>query len=564
MEKKIIPSLYILALSLLCLPTLLPLLNPGLYTMHDNTQVVRILQMQKALTDGMFPVRWVNDLGYGYGYPIFNFYAPLVYYIGALISFFTGPLAATKITIGIAVVGSAFSMYLATSRFFTRPAALAASITYLYFPYHAVNIYVRGAIAETLAYALLPLVFYGIFRLHKDLASKKPTRVWLAPTMIAVSFAAVALSHNLTSVMLIVSLVPTYIIGLLTTQKKKSFTLLLAASLLIGFGISAFYTIPALLEMSYTNVMGQLSGGAIVTNNFICPTQLWSSPWGYGGSIPGCIDGLSFALGKNNIALVILSGMTLGGIYYTKKERKNIFPIVTAFTLLLIGVLMTLEYSKFGWEILPGLKFIQYPWRFLMIVALATSFIVASGVWAVSKVGTKWALVLSIMIILSQLYIHQDIFKAQAYDMTTNEKYTSREYITFFASKISDEYLPQGFIKPNNESQVPTKRLTVVKGDATITITKDTTKTLQGTLNASSAAVIKIEKAPFPAWRLKVDSNQAQTHAEKNGITFTVTPGTHTFEYSFVSTRIEMIANLISIASVITLIAGIIAMRKKK
>jgi hypothetical protein len=59
-----------------------PLLGPGFFPMHDDTQVGRVVSMGRALRNGQFPVRWVSDLGYGYGYPLYNFYAPLPYYAG--------------------------------------------------------------------------------------------------------------------------------------------------------------------------------------------------------------------------------------------------------------------------------------------------------------------------------------------------------------------------------------------------------------------------------------------------------------------------------------------------
>src|SRR6266571_3739128 len=61
-----------------------PFFESGFFPIHDDTQVARVFEMNKSLGDGMFPVRWVSDLGYGYGYPIFNFYAPLAYYVGGI------------------------------------------------------------------------------------------------------------------------------------------------------------------------------------------------------------------------------------------------------------------------------------------------------------------------------------------------------------------------------------------------------------------------------------------------------------------------------------------------
>ena len=100
--------LFVLFISIL---TILPLFRDGFFPIHDDAQIVRVQQMTKALQDGQFPVRWVSDLGYGYGYPIFNFYAPLPYYIGSvfdLIGF--SPLTATKIMMGIGMLVAGLTM----------------------------------------------------------------------------------------------------------------------------------------------------------------------------------------------------------------------------------------------------------------------------------------------------------------------------------------------------------------------------------------------------------------------------------------------------------------------
>ena len=44
----------------------------------------RTHQLVTALRDGHFPVRWMPDANYGFGYPFFNFYAPLSIYIAGI------------------------------------------------------------------------------------------------------------------------------------------------------------------------------------------------------------------------------------------------------------------------------------------------------------------------------------------------------------------------------------------------------------------------------------------------------------------------------------------------
>src|SRR5438105_15010330 len=77
--NKFLPLLFVLIFSYWAIK---PLFISGFFPIHDDTQIARVFEMKKSLADGMFPVRWVEDLGYGYGYPIFNFYAPLAYYVG--------------------------------------------------------------------------------------------------------------------------------------------------------------------------------------------------------------------------------------------------------------------------------------------------------------------------------------------------------------------------------------------------------------------------------------------------------------------------------------------------
>src|SRR3990167_1709125 len=116
--KKLFPFFLIIILSFFAIR---PLLLNGFFPMHDDTQPSRVFEMASALKDGMFPVRWSADLGFGYGYPIFNFYAPLAYYIGALFNIIGfNSLDATKLMMILGIVLSGFSMYILAKEFFGK------------------------------------------------------------------------------------------------------------------------------------------------------------------------------------------------------------------------------------------------------------------------------------------------------------------------------------------------------------------------------------------------------------------------------------------------------------
>ena len=48
--------------------------------------LLRLTQLDVLLRQGVWYSRWAPDMAQGYGYPLFNFYAPLAYYAAALLS----------------------------------------------------------------------------------------------------------------------------------------------------------------------------------------------------------------------------------------------------------------------------------------------------------------------------------------------------------------------------------------------------------------------------------------------------------------------------------------------
>ncbi len=453
MKKILTNNWALIGFFLISIFSVLPFFQSGFFQIHDDVQVARVYEMGKSLSLGMFPVRWVIDLGYGFGYPIFNFYSVLPYYLGGTLTLFGfDALLATKIIFVIAIIGSGISMYYLVNSFFGKAAALTSALVYLYFPYHAVNIYVRGDLAELWAYMFLPLVFLSFFKIYQE---KNLSKKYIV--IGALSMAAVIICHNLSAFMLFIFLGIFSLFSLLTgTNKKNIFT---SCVLVFGlaFMLSAFYAVPATIEASLTNVLTQVGGGADFAKNFVCIRQLWDGPWGFGGSVAGCVDGLSFKLGKSNIIFAVIA--ILLAIFYFSKLKENRVIIVFSIVFLILSVFMTLPISNFIWE-LPFMDFLQYPWRFLNFTGVFISIVIGSGVWIVSQQFEKKAeYVAVIVIILSTLFINGKLFVPQRYLDRSSDYYTNKMYLNWTASKISDEYLPKGFVRPTSYEQISKYKL---------------------------------------------------------------------------------------------------------
>ncbi len=543
-----------------------PLISQGFFPIHDDTQVARTFEMTKALKDGMFPVRWSQDLGYGFGYPIFNFYNPLPYYVSGLISLFGfDALSATKLMVILAIVLSGFSMYLLSKEFFGKKGALFSSLLYVLAPFHAVEVYVRGDFAENFAYAFIPLLFYGLLKIHKNYS-------WKYVIITAISYAGVILSHNLTAMM--VSLFVVFFIAYLLVRERKDFfknLIRFFLGLFIGVLISAFYWLPAIFEMKYTDVLSQIGGGANFRDHFVCLTQLWISQWGYGGSVKGCIDGFSFMIGKYHIFLSVLMFFVSIVFVFSKKylkipskEKEIFYFIIFLFLSFLLSIFFMLNISQPVWELVRPMEFFQYPWRFLIMASFFASFIGGSLFFVLGKFirdKNKYHLLVFLAFVF-MIFVSLKFFIPQEILSKNSKDYTSKHALNWEASKISDEYLPKGFVVPQSEYQIPDIN-NLTTPEISIRILQRKTQYTKLEVNIRSVGDYILPLSYFPAWQAKIDGKEEKLKQGLRGSIISLPKGKHILELSFVQTPIEKLGNLISVAGILLLFAGIIQLKAK-
>jgi len=532
-----------------------PFLNSGFFPIHDDTQVQRVYEMKKAIMDGMFPVRWVADLGYGYGYPIFNFYGPFPYYIGGFINLLgIDAIFATKIMIAGIVFGSSFSMYLLAKQFWGRGGGLFSATLYLLAPYHALNTYVRGDVGELYAYFFIPLIFYGIWKYHIS-SNFKYLLVG------SLSYAGLITSHNLSALM-VTPFIFLIILALIVLKKKIS----LLALPLLGILLASFYFIPALLEMKYTNVMKIIGeNSASYTEHFVCPQQLWDSLWMYGGSAAGCIDGLSFRIGKLHIVASIAS-FILALFFFKKEKQKSIFVLLSA-VLLLFSIYFLLDLSSFVWSIVPYMNFFQYPWRFLLLVSFFSSFMGGAIVFFVFRYFKKpkqyiFIASVSLILIISPIIFYQKIFVPQGYAYKIENDYINKDFLNWETSKISDEYMPELFKAPKSPEEIHKEKIRGQNVNSANVIEK--TNYLSADVIVSKDTQVLVHIPYFPAWKYSINGKRINVKEAENGVSFLLQKGTSRFEAKFEQTPIEKIANLLSLSGIGLIIAGIIYGRKSR
>ncbi|KKQ96147.1 MAG: hypothetical protein UT23_C0039G0004 [Candidatus Woesebacteria bacterium GW2011_GWA1_39_12] len=185
-----------LIIAILSIPAVWALFVPGFYGASDDLHIAWLQQMDLTLRSGQIPPRFVPDLSYGFGYPLFNFVFPLPFYLGEIFHLVGFSLVASvKAVFLLSFLFSGYFMYKLLKEFTNSVLSLAGAILYIFTPYRSTDVFVRGAIGESLAFIFLPLVILAIVKITRDSKNRK----WLG--IFALSIAALLMSHNITAYM---------------------------------------------------------------------------------------------------------------------------------------------------------------------------------------------------------------------------------------------------------------------------------------------------------------------------------------------------------------------------
>lgn len=428
--KKIIVFITLLVLTFTIGKNLLPF-GSRMFDFHDESQAARIEQFVINLKSLQIPPRIAPNMSFNLGYPVFNHYAPFSYWVTSFINLIGFDIAdSLKLSFLLAIILSFLFCFLFLREFFDFKQSLLASVLYACSPWIAVEIFIRGNLGEVWFMTLLPIIFWSIYKNSKS----KKSIIFLL-TSIVLSFGLIV--HNALSVILIPMVL---IFAFLLPNIKKNLL-----SLLFGFLLSAYFLIPGVLELSSTiaSTRVDLLG---YPEQLLCAWQLWTTPfWGYGGSSPGCIDGMSFMLGKPEILIGFIGLISLISRMFYLKSTKNLHKKrVIGFMILLtiVSTFMTTYYSYSLSKILSSyIGWIQFPWRLLTISLFGLGFI-AGGI-IIPKKFAKLSFLLIVLAIIVPFYNSKFFLKDTINKTKYNNNFLSEWYIEKAVAYKVSEYLPK-------------------------------------------------------------------------------------------------------------------------
>ena len=315
------------------------------FAFHMNSWMEVVAQWRQGIA---FP-RWSEMANHGYGEPRFIFYPPASWVLGAALGTVLPWKLAPGAFIWIALTLSGCSMFLLARVWFCRRDAIFAAALYATNPYYLIVIYWRSDFAELLAGAALPLLLLYCLRAHE---SGHKVMVTLSGVV-----AAAWLTNVPVAIMVNYSLLLLCVIVAIMQRSWRAIGIGVA-SLTLGMGLAAVYVLPAAYEQRWVAIEQVLTLGFRPQDNF-----LFRSIGDTGH------DAFNRLLTMTAVGLMVTIILSIPLALRKRTIPRNATVVLLAWSALVMFLLFPVSLPV--WSAVPKLRFLQFPWRWLLCANIA-------------------------------------------------------------------------------------------------------------------------------------------------------------------------------------------------
>ena len=496
----------------------------------------------------VFP-RWTEWANHGFGEPRFVFYPPLSWVLGAALGSLLPWNAVPVVFIVLAQTVAGLCAFALARTATSRGGALFGAVCYAANPYALLVIYMRSDFAEQLAAAFYPLLFLLALRVcgipgaekrgHAgDLRDARPPRGANRDiALFSAVFAAVWLSNAPAGVL------ASYTVALLLAwaawrEVSPWPALRGAAGLLLGLGLTAFYLLPAAYEQKWVSIEQALSSGLQPAQNFLYTAT--ADP-----------EHTLFNWIASSVAVLLIAATGIAAVLSWRKITTAAEPAVATddhrrtdlnVAMLLVAAAATflmLRFTGVFWRLLPKLRFVQFPWRWMAILAAACAFFEAC---AFRRARRRWIVVAmagTFSVATAALLIHETWWDTE--DIPTLRA-AIRDGSGFDGT---DEYDPLGDDHYDLPAKSPEAAMLNAEDaeepppKANIRIEKWTASDKQLLITSAEASRVALRLLDYPAWRVEVNGKPiAPQHPEGTAqMLVPLQPGTSQVRVHLVMTK---------------------------
>jgi hypothetical protein len=506
---------------------------------HDfDFHLLSWMEVARAWHSGIAYPHWVQDANYGAGEPRLMFYPPASWLLGAWLGTVTSWHAAPVVFVLLALLAAGGSMYLLAREWAPPGAATLAACLYVANPYAMFVAYERSAFGELLAGAWLPLMVLFALRTRSSIA---PLGLAVAALWLTNSPAAVVGSYMLAILAL----------GMWMAEGRPWPALRAAGGMALGLGIAAFYIVPAAFEQRWVQIDRAIMPGMRVEDSFL-----------FAHTANAFHDQV---LRTASWILIVELGVAVIAAYLAWRRQAGGTASIALMAMLPIILLLQLPASDVIWKHTPHMKFLQFPWRWLLALSLVDCVLVSMALDRGSAPGAptkraRWPAIVAFAIIVAMTLGGAILF----FQPCDDEDAVAAQLAAFRlgqGTEGTDEYTPVGVDNTAVQQQLPLVRVLRAAEDDTA----DSTQVQNPVWRAGDAGTIpaKVESKresgehwevsvvtpeagyavlrlmDYPAWRVTVDGRPTSRRPlrEDGLMAVAVTAGSHAIDVQWTATR---------------------------
>ena len=522
----------------------------GVASGHDfEFHATSWLDVASQWKQGIVYPRWMESANHGFGEPRFIFYPPLSWMLAPTLSFLFPWDYVPAAFIVLVQTFAGLSAFAFARRLLPERAIFFAAICYAANPNALLMIYFRSDYAELLACAFFPLLFLATVQLV-DIVENASARIRNIIFFAAV-FAAIWLSNAPAGVLAAYSVTTVFLWAALT-QKRAQPLFHGALGIILGFGLAAFYIVPAAFEQRWVNIAQALSPGLLPSENFL-----------YTVTNDPEHTFFNYVASTIAVALVVFTGfaaITARRINADLSDQPQSKKLWRMFLLLtIVSVALMLRPTAIFWNLLPKLRFVQFPWRWMSILTLPFVYFLAV---TFARRRIRW---MSLTAVAALLF-------GTAVSLVQHTWWDDEDISTLRAAMASgegfdgaDEYDPIGddhYNLPKDASRVhllpPADGAPSPTGtQARVTYERWTAELREIRIDSSKPVRLQLRLLDYPAWRVQVNGTSVvPEHAEDSAqIIIPVLAGESRITARFTRTPDRARGELISTASLLISIA---------
>ena len=555
----------------------LPLVFRGNSCGHDfDFHLESWMDVAQQWRAGLLYPHWAAGANYGAGEPRFVFYPPLSWMLGALLgTIFTWAAAPVALSL-IAFAGCGASMYALAREWVSRDTAAVAACVYLANPYLLFVAYERTAYGELLAAIWLPLIFLFAFpdsnpateagapepalSLSKGLDSETWVSGQAHTIPLALTIAAVWLTNAPAAVMACYAL---GLVALFTSILKRRWAALVrtAEALLLGLGLAAFYIVPAAWERRWVEIDRAIGPGMRIKDSFL-----------FGHTGEAFHDQV---LRTASWIAVAMLAVCVGAAWIAWRRGSRRTGMSAA--VLLVAFLL-LPVSRVVWQHAPELKFLQFPWRLLLLLGIVLAGLIGAALSDRPETPAAWPKKISatLLFAIGMAWLAAALFwqPCDEEDAVSAQTSTYRAGIGF---EGTDEYTTLGADNSAIQQGLPRVRiLNAADADAAdssiqpnpeyaastvtpakVTIANWNAERMSFQVDSPTADFAVLRLLDYPAWRVHVNGVpvEARPHRDDGLLTIPLRSGISRVQIGYADTSDVWWGSGLSLASLLALIA---------